>query len=30
VDRNWIIAFGEMNEKEKEKAKERIRNGDFE
>jgi reverse gyrase len=29
VDRNWIIAFGEMNEKEKEKAKERIRNGDF-
>ncbi|MEM3873385.1 MAG: reverse gyrase, partial [Nitrososphaeria archaeon] len=29
VDRNWIIAFGEANEKEREKAKQRVRNGDF-
>ncbi|MEM3659706.1 MAG: reverse gyrase [Thermoproteota archaeon] len=29
IDRNWIIAFGEANEKEWEKAKQRVRNGDF-
>ncbi|MEM3712584.1 MAG: reverse gyrase [Thermoproteota archaeon] len=29
IDSNWIIAFGEMSEKEKAEAKERLKNGDF-
>jgi len=29
VDGDWIIAFGEMSDKEKNRAKERLKNGDF-
>ncbi|MDW8033401.1 MAG: reverse gyrase [Nitrososphaerota archaeon] len=29
IDSNWIIAFGKMSEKEKAKAKERLKSGNF-